>query len=262
MELLTRYDDELRGAEEFSSARVVDRDGPVLRGVYSGGRGFIVHEPRGMDALTASEVREHVDRAVKFVSEQECTEVEWKTRGHDACMSVLDEALRAAGFVAEEPESVMIGRAEELAVEAPLPDGVTVRRITSEADVRAMCTMADIVFGDPPTDKIANELLHRMSLPGDEMELWVAELNGEIICTGRLEPVPGTEFAGIWGGATREDQRHRGIYRALTSARAKSALARGYSLIQSDSTEYSRPILERSGFVRVTTTTPYELTIR
>ena len=75
--------------------------------------------------------------------------------------------------------------------------------------------------------------------------------------TGRLEPVRGTVFAGIWGGATRQDWRGRGIYRALTAARARSALTLGKTLINSDSTEYSRPILERSGLVKVSTTTPY-----
>ncbi len=67
----------------------------------------------------------------------------------------------------------------------------------------------------------------------------------------------GTEFAGVWGGATRPEFRGRGIYRALTAARARSALALGKTLIHSDSTEYSRPILERYGFVKVSTTTPY-----
>ena len=75
--------------------------------------------------------------------------------------------------------------------------------------------------------------------------------------SGRLEPVAGTEFAGIWGGATLPEWRGRGIYRALTAARARSALAKGKTLIHSDSTEDSRPILERAGLVKVSTTTPY-----
>jgi hypothetical protein len=70
--------------------------------------------------------------------------------------------------------------------------------------------------------------------------------------------VPGTEFAGIWGGATLKEWRGRGIYRALTAVRAKSALAKGKTLINSDSTEFSRPILERSGLIKVSTTTPYQ----
>lgn len=89
------------------------------------------------------------------------------------------------------------------------------------------------------------------------MELWVAEHQGVIISAGRLEPVPDTDFAGIWGGATRKEWRGREIYRAVAAARARAALLLGKKLIHSDSTEYLRPILERYGLVRVSTTTPY-----
>jgi len=75
--------------------------------------------------------------------------------------------------------------------------------------------------------------------------------------SGRLEPVAGTAFAGLWGGSTRPAWRGRGIYRALTAARARSALARGVRWLHSDSTEFSRPILERAGLKRVTVSTPY-----
>jgi len=74
---------------------------------------------------------------------------------------------------------------------------------------------------------------------------------------GRLEPVHGTEFVGIWGAATLEAYRGRGIYRALNAARARSAMARGKTLVHSDSSEFSRPILERSGLLKVSTTIPY-----
>ena len=78
-----------------------------------------------------------------------------------------------------------------------------------------------------------------------------------MVSAGRMEPVPDTDFAGIWGGATREEWRRRGIYRAVKAARARAALTLGKKLIHSDSTEYSRPILERYGLVRVSSTTPY-----
>jgi predicted GNAT family acetyltransferase len=94
------------------------------------------------------------------------------------------------------------------------------------------------------------------------MELWVAEADGEIVSSGRLEPVADSEFAGIWGGATRPEWRRRGIYRALTAARARSAVRLGKRLIHSDSTEDSRPILERAGLVKVSTTTPYLWRVR
>jgi GNAT superfamily N-acetyltransferase len=122
-----------------------------------------------------------------------------------------------------------------------------------------MTAMSADVFGDPvPEAKaVADALLRRLSFD-DGMELWVAEADGQIVSAGRLEPVTGTDFAGIWGGATRPEWRGRGIYRALTAARARSALRMGKTLITSDSTEYSRPILERSGLVKVSTTTPYQ----
>jgi predicted GNAT family acetyltransferase len=107
------------------------------------------------------------------------------------------------------------------------------------------------------SEETAQALMRRLAR-GDGMELWVAESAGEIVSAGRLEPVAGSEFAGIWGGATLQQWRGRGIYRALTAARARSALSMGKTLINSDSTEYSRPILERSGLVKVSTTTPYE----
>jgi predicted GNAT family acetyltransferase len=88
------------------------------------------------------------------------------------------------------------------------------------------------------------------------MELWVAEQDGRVVSAGRLEPVAGTDFAGIWGGSTLPEWRGKGIYRALTAARARAALAEGVRYINSDCTAMSRPILERSGQVAVTTTTP------
>ncbi len=88
------------------------------------------------------------------------------------------------------------------------------------------------------------------------MKLWVAE-GGGCSALKRLESVPGTAFAGIWGGVTRGTWRGRGTYRALTAAWAKSALRMGPTLIHSDSTSSARPILERSSLVAASTTTPY-----
>ncbi len=152
----------------------------------------------------------------------------------------------------------MIGRAQQLAVETPLPEGVLLRQVSNESDVRAMTAMSAQAFGDPPAEgaSMADALLRRLSLD-DGMELWVAENDGQIVSAGRLEPVPRTDFAGIWGGSTLKEWRGRGIYRALTAARARSALRMGKTLINSDSTEYSRPILERYGFLKVSSTTPY-----
>ena len=72
------------------------------------------------------------------------------------------------------------------------------------------------------------------------MKLWVAE-GGGWSALERLASVPGTAFAGIWGGVWRGTWRGRGKYRALTAARAKSALRMGATLIHSDSSEFCPP---------------------
>ncbi len=159
-------------------------------------------------------------------------------------------------FEPDEQESIMIGRAQLLDVTVALPKGVTLRKVSEAADVSAMTAMEDLAFGSDMSDAMTQALLRRLAL-NDGMELWVAEADGQIIGAGRLEPVAGTDFAGIWGGATLQAWRSRGIYRALTAARARSALAKGKTLVHSDSTEYSRPILERAGLIKVSTTTPY-----
>jgi hypothetical protein len=253
--LLAAYDDQLRTDAETPSALSVTRLGPLRLVTFAGGRGFITY--RDLDGAGAEDIRRLVPQALAYYqSDTEIDRVEWKTRGHDHAPG-LHETLLENGFAPDEPESIMIGEARLLAVDVPLPEDVTLRRVTAEPDVRAMSAVQHEIFGDPVSDAMAEALLHRLSLD-DGMELWVAEAAGEIVSAGRLEPVPGTDFAGIWGGATREEWRGRGIYRALTAARARSALRMGKTFINSDSTEYSRPILERAGLVKVSTTTPYE----
>lgn len=258
--LLAAYDAQLRRDAEVPSALSVVALGPLLLATYVGGRGFITYRSLEGEAgpATAESVRALVAAALEhYVSQPEVGKVEWKTRGHDHAPG-LHEALVGAGFEPEEAESVMVGDAALLAVDVDLPEGVTVRQVREEAEVRAMLTMQAEVFGDDAEDAAAHdeEVLHRLRTR-DDLELWVAEVDGEVVSAGRLEPVAGTDFAGIWGGATRPEHRGRGIYRALTAARARSAIRHGKRWIHSDSTEFSRPILERSGLVKVTTTTPY-----
>lgn len=252
--MLSAYDDQLRTEAETPGAASVALLGPLRLCTFTGGRGFVTY--RDLGGRPAAEIRALVVDALEhFRADPAIDRIEWKTRGHDHAPG-LHDALLEHGFAPEESESIMIGEARALAVDVPLPDGVTLRTVTSEPDVRAMSAMADEVSGDPVSDAMADAILARLALD-DGMELWVAEAEGNMISAGRLEPVVDSDFAGIWGGATRPEWRGRGIYRALTSARARSALALGKTLMHSDSTEFSRPILERAGLVKVSTTTPY-----
>lgn len=262
-DLLRVYDSQLREAAEVATATWCRRHGPLLwaeyeGGIGEGGQGFVTYGPLG--PLDPEQFRELVAATVShFGSQPQIATVEWKTRGHDP-IPALDAILQEYGFVRGEQESVMMGEAQRLALELPLPAGVTVRPIRDRADIEAAAALADEVFGSTTSLARIEEWVRRTSPEVDEIELWVAEADGRMISAGRLEPVPGTTVAGIWGGGTLPAWRGRGIYRVLLAERARSALRRGCTVLHSDSTAYSRPILERSGFAMVTTTTPYEWT--
>ena len=252
-ELLAAYDDQLRGRAEGLNATRVQAHGPVLWAEFDHG-GFVTY--RDLAGLVGDDLDRLIAETVAhFRDATDVARAEWKTRGHDLPED-LGERLVAAGFVAEEVETVMIGEAPLLAVDVELPAGVSIRRIAgadARADLGRMLAFQEGVFGASwqSVDSAAAEL------EADTSEFWIAEAASEVLCAGRLTPVRGTDFAGIWGGGTRADWRGQGIYRALVAARARSAIARGVRQIHSDCTAMSRPILERSGLVAVTTTTPY-----
>ena len=252
--LLDVYDSLLRTDAEMQGALQVDRLGPLYLAVFPGGQGFITSARCSGGESTP--VAELVGPALEyFTARTGISEVEFKTRGHDSAPG-LHEALLSHGFAAGAPESVMLGRLENLVSNQPPPQGVQVRRIITRSEVEQMCAMSAEAFGEPYSPGMARELAARAEIDGG-IELWAAWAGSRVVGAGRMEPVTGTEMVGLWGGGVLRAYRGRGIYRALTDARARSAMASGHSFAHSDSTEYSRPILERQGMVKVTTTTPY-----
>lgn len=253
-DLLAAHDEDLRTQAELTGASDLARIGPLWLGRF-GGHGFVTYRDlagEDPDALIRAAI-EH------FAVDPKVTWFEWKTRGHDQPPDLAKRLLNA-GLVAEPAETVMIGRAEMLAQTPPVPAGVELRRAGDgadlAADVAAVGRLHQMVFGDQPPDRDA-QLLRALTEAGAENQLWLAVADGAVVSAGRLTLVAGTRFAGLFGGATDPPWRHRGVYRALTAVRARAARDLGASLIYAECTEFSRPILERSGLVAVTTTTPY-----
>lgn len=257
--LLQAYDDQLRTEGEMFDADEVTRIGPLWCAVLPGRtRGFVTY--RDLAGITGAALDELVDRVVAhYRDESEVASFEWKTRGHDAPPDLPDH-LVARGFSPEERETVMVGEASGLAVDVALPEGVVVRRAGAGGDLEEDAARArDLqrrVFGRGSGSDGGRPGADLAAHP-DRLSLWLAQAEGQVVSAGRLSIVPGTEFAGLWGGATDPEWRNRGIYRAVTAARARHALASGVRYLHSDSTDMSRPILERHGLRPVTTTTPY-----
>ena len=183
------------------------RLGPLRLVTFAGGRGFVTY--RNLGGADGAVIARWVEGALAHYREDPgITRVEWKTRAHDRAPA-LHDALVRNGFVPGEPESIVIGEAA-WRLTFHCRRGST-SGSTSSRRLRAQ--RAGQVFGGGFAQEMADALLRRLGF-GDGMELGVAEADGEIVSSGRLEPVPATEFAGILGGATRLEWRGRDLPRA------------------------------------------------
>jgi GNAT superfamily N-acetyltransferase len=227
-------------------------DGPLLRVVGWKSGGFIMYRDLGgldgpeLDELIAGQVRFFAEQGVRF---------EWKLHGHDKPDDLADR-LRAAGFVPEETETVVIAEAAVIAAEPRLPEGVRLREVTSRVDFDRIGAFEEAVWGDPHA-WLGESLEAERRVDPEALTVVVAESDGAIISAAWVRFAADTDFASFWGGATLPAWRGRGIYRSLVAYRAKLAVRRGFRYVEVDASENSRPILERLGFVAVTTTTPF-----
>ncbi|WOX26212.1 GNAT family N-acetyltransferase [Streptomyces solicathayae] len=251
---LATYDRQMRReARPDGPGTRVERVGPVVRqtGPEHAWNGVLWSaldglDGAGVDAVVAEQIRHYTASGSTF---------EWKAYGHDAPAD-LPERLRAAGFVPDEEEAVMVAEATRLSADVVLPDGVELVSVTDEAGVRLVTEVHDRAFGGD-SSHIGRQLLDRLAAEPDTVAAVVATAGGEPVSAARLELIPGTDFAGLWGGGTVEAWRGRGLYRALVAHRTRIAAARGYRFVHVDAAPMSRPILRRLGFTALTTTTPY-----
>ncbi|MFG3381738.1 GNAT family N-acetyltransferase [Streptomyces sp. NPDC047999] len=204
------------------------------------------------DAAIAGEVRR---------AEALGRDTEWKLYDHDLPAD-LGDRLRRAGFVPEPPETLMIAETAALDTCVRLPEGVRLVDVRDADGVDLAIRAHDAAFGGDG-EPLRARLLHALETTPGDLTLTVALAEGGLpVSAARIEYLPGTGFAGLWGGGTHPGWRGRGIYRALVAHRARAAAARGVSFLQVDASEESRPILRRLGFAAVATTTPYVLRAR
>ncbi|GAB3153601.1 GNAT family N-acetyltransferase [Micromonospora sonneratiae] len=258
--LRAAYDAQLRPEvpDPVPAGVTVERDGPLVRIVGLNPGGFITY--RDLAGLTGSALDELIVRQ-RDVFAGRGEEVEWKLVEHDQPAD-LGDRLRAAGFEPREQETVVIGPAAPLAAVLPvLPDGVRLREVTARVDLDRIAEMEAAVWNEDRSG-LVDALEKELAAPGEGLTVVVAEEveSGQVLSAGWVRYHPGTRFASLWGGATRPQWRGRGIYRALVTHRARLADLRGFTLLQVDASDNSRPILHRLGFVTVTTTTPYVYT--
>ncbi|WP_367047479.1 GNAT family N-acetyltransferase [Streptomyces sp. Je 1-332] len=253
--VLAAYDEQLRrGAQPDSPGARVERDGAVVRQTGAAHDWNGVHwadvDAATADAVIAEQVRHFTSLGREF---------EWKLHSHDRPADLADR-LRAAGFVPEPPETVMVAEVADLPSEPELPEGVRLLPVTDARGVRLMADAHDVAFGEGSSglgERLARRVLTQLTETPEAVAAVVAMAGDEPVSSARTEFCAGTDFAGLWGGGTAPRWRGKGIYRALVAHRARIAAERGYRYLQVDATDDSRPILRRLGFVPLSVTTPY-----
>jgi GNAT superfamily N-acetyltransferase len=253
-DLLAAYHEQIRDVVPSRQPEgvVVDRDGPLVR--VSGGKhhGYVIY--RDLAGASGAELDALIERTRDYFGSR--NEVfEWKTHSYDEPADLPDR-LTAAGFVAGESETVVIGLAQELTDEPALPAGVSIRQVSERADFERIASLHTEIWKED-WSWLAQDLTDRQAAYPDCLAVFVAEAGSELVTVAWLVRDPGSEFATLWGGATRPGWRGQGIYRAMVARRAQFATRVGARYLQVDASADSAPILQRMGFVAVTTTTPY-----
>jgi hypothetical protein len=254
-ELLAAYDRQVRAplpGREPQGVRV-EQDGPVFRVLGRADRGYVLY--RDLGDLAGTDLEELIARQVEVFSGRG-ESFEWKLHGHDRPHD-LPQRLRAAGFVPEETETVLIATVAGIGGRPRLPDGVLLREVADRADLERIAALEQAVWGGHDHGWLVEMLESERAVDPDALSIVVVEAGSTPVCAAWIRFELGTEFATLWGGATLSAWRRRGLYRAAVAYRANLAARRGFRYLETDASEDSRPILERLGFTAVTTTTPY-----
>ncbi|MER7827478.1 acetyltransferase (GNAT) family protein [Streptomyces sp. CG 926] len=252
MKVRARFDAEVREGAQADARASVERAGAVVRHVAPalGWNGVLWSD---LDEGTADA---EIAAQVAFYAERGCPEFEWKLYAHDRPAD-LGDRLRAAGFVPEPPETLMVGLVSELAkLPVEPPEGITVRVVTDEEGVEEMMRVHAGAFGRERPD-LREQLLGRLRDEPETIAAVLAMAGDTPVSAARMEMRPGLAFAGLWGGGTLPEWRGRGIYRLLVAHRARLAAELGIAYLQVDASDDSRPILERLGFGVLGVTVPY-----
>ncbi|MEV0876985.1 GNAT family N-acetyltransferase [Micromonospora echinofusca] len=252
------YDAQIRPEipDPLPAGVTVERDGPLVRVLGLDQRGFLTY--RTLDGLVGAELDALIARQVEFFRRRG-EAVEWKLNGHDQPADLPDR-LRAAGFVAEAEETVVVGPVAALAAAVPvLPEGVRLREVSAREELERIAAMEEAVWHDDRSHLVTG-LAREIEADPRSITVVVAEADHTVVSAGWVRYPADTGFATLWGGSTLPQWRRRGVYRALVAYRARLAEQRGRTLLQVDCSPESRPILQRLGLVPVTTTTPYVYT--
>jgi GNAT superfamily N-acetyltransferase len=181
---------------------------------------------------------------------------EWKTYDHDT-PSDLKTRLLAHGFLAEEPEALLILDIESAPASLLQPVSQEIRHITDPSLLEAVEQIQASVWGESDPSYIA-ALRDAMVHDAGHQDIYLAYAEGTPVAYARITYHDRSQFAGLWGGSTLKDYRGQGFYTSLLAVRLQAAQRRGARFLTIDASAMSRPIVEKHGFRFMTMTQPFK----
>lgn len=241
--LLRAYDEDMR-RDAWVPGLPAQRMPELTRYYDAGQREVLVM----WHAFGADQAERIVERELAFFGQAGA--INWKIYDGDEPAN-LAQVLRARGFVPEEESALMTCPTESLA-SLPLAGPADVLRLTTAGDVDQLDRVWSAVWPDANGGWV--DVIREVVAEGDErLQVMVARIAGEPVASGYVVLDPRGRFAYLGGGATVEAHRGRGLYRSLVLARARIAKAAGIAHLAVEASAQSRPVLERLGFIRLTT---------
>ncbi len=236
-EILAIFDNERRTLPTPGYRK--EMDGSVSRSISGDSRWSWIDWSRHSDA----EIEAAIDGQLAYFARLGA-KFEWKVYDHDKPAD-LRQRLAARGFQVGPPEAFLVMPIRELEIDRGTSSDV--RRVETIEKMGDYLAVEQLVWpvdqSHSPSESIRRFLEHPEA---DGYHVGYAE--GAPVTCGRVSFREGSRFAGLFGGATLEAFRGRGIYTALVASRAAEARARGVDFLFVDALPTSRPILERRGF--------------
>jgi GNAT superfamily N-acetyltransferase len=190
------------------------------------------------DRVIAEQIRHFSSTGTGFV---------WRAYEGDRPDDLRTRLVRA-GFTPDGTSELMIARALDMARTVELPDDVVLVSANDPDGISTFIAVHERVF-EHDQSSLHRTLLFQQRLDPPWNEILIAMAGGEPVASARVQFVPDTDFAGLWGGSTLSQWRGKGLFRAMVARRAQIAIDRGYTYLFVVASNQSRPILERLSFV-------------
>lgn len=202
--------------------------------------------------LSPDKVDDTIKAELEFFKQHQVS-FEWKTYDTDS-PSNIGERLLAHGFKKGEPESFMVLELDTIAHSFAESDSVV--EVHNLAGIQDAINVQQQVWGGDMSGQLAHLIASKEFAPND-ISIYLVYENNKPVTSGWIVYNGESPFAGIWGGSTVDGYRGKGYYSALLHKRINDARRKGKKFLTIDASEMSRPIVEKHGFKKVATTTPY-----